>query len=171
MKQIKLGGQDKIKLIYYICGRLTKNELNENITAYIDNNNALSSLRLKVLENLKRSEYYASKGHLNLIINPLEEIEKQLQENDLYFPNIIKNNLIKIGLLNGIPREFASLTDAIDQRKEKDISKHWRLFGNYCMMLKTYFPEEGLTKGEKMVLDKWLNEYDRLKEIIANIKI
>ena len=169
MKQIKLDGQDKVRLIYYICGKLSKNELNENITSYVDDNNALKGLRLKVLENLKRSEYYAAKGHLNLIINPLEEIEKRLEENDLYFPNKIKNNLIKIGLLNGIPREFASLSDAIEQRREKDIFKHWRLFGNYCMMLKTYFPEEDLSKGEKMVLDKWLNEYNRLKEIITKL--
>lgn len=169
MKQIKLDSQEKVKLIYYICGKLSKNQLDENILAYVDNNNSVNGLRSKVLENLKRSEYYAAKGHLNLIINPLEEIEKQLQENNLYFPNKIKNNLIKIGLLNGIPREFASLSDAIDQRREKEISKHWRLFGNYCMMLKTYFPEEDLSKGEKMVLDKWLNEYNRLKEIITNL--
>ncbi|MBD3230434.1 MAG: hypothetical protein GF329_19800 [Candidatus Lokiarchaeota archaeon] len=156
----------KIELIYYVCGAHPKKDLKKEVKVWINNNPEIEKLRSDVIKDLRNAKTYAGKGIVHSMRVHLEEIENMLRNEDLIFPNKIKNEIIKIGLLNGVPREFKLLSDALDHDKKKEIFKHWKYFSSYVEMLKSYFYGPMLTKGENMVLNRWIGEYRRLKEII-----
>ncbi|MHA1269354.1 MAG: hypothetical protein ACTSPY_06155 [Candidatus Helarchaeota archaeon] len=163
-----INEHQKNELIMYICGKLSKSNLDRPTINYLEKNPQIESIRKKIIDNLTYAEYYAGKGIVNLIIKPLEEIESSFNEINLIFPENIKNRIIKIGLINGVPMEYQYLSNSIRTDDVKGIIKHWKFFSNYVIMLENYFGSSNLTKGETMVLDRWKNEYNRLKSVIKN---
>ena len=158
--------KEKEDLALYICGRLPKEKLNLAYITWLNQNPQVEEIRKNIIENIKYIEFYAGKGLVNLMIEPMEKSEKIFEDLKLAFPHNIKHKLLRIGLLNGVPRQHQSLIEAIAKRDINGINEHWKFFSNYVIMLKSHFNYPNLPKGEQMVLDKWLNEYVRLKEVV-----
>jgi len=160
--------KQKEMLIFYICGKLPFKKLDKDLKEWILETPEIEELRKKIIAHMEYAEFYASKGQVNLMNDPLTEIEKLLERNCLYFPEQIKNNLLIIGLMNGIPREYKNLIEAIEIRNVTGINKHWKLFSNYVDKLESMYKGQVIPKGTKMVLERWRNEYNRLLEIISD---
>ncbi|MHA1309777.1 MAG: hypothetical protein ACTSQO_02515 [Candidatus Helarchaeota archaeon] len=160
--------KQKEKLIYYICGKLPKKKLDREIKDFILETPEIEALRAKILENMEYIEAYAATGQVKLLENPLSDVERLLSNNGLYFPEFLKVELLKVGLLNGIPREYQQLTEAMEKRDALALTKHWKIFQDYIEQLALIFQKGNLNEGEDMVLSRWIDEYNRLKEVLSD---
>lgn len=160
--------KQKESLIYYLCGKLKRGKLDKEMKHFIKETPELEVLRAKIIEIVEYIEAYAATGQVQLMDQPLEDLDSLLSQNGLYVPDLFKNELVKIGLLNGIPREFQDLTEAMDQRNAIGIAKHWKTFQRYMERFAKIFQGGALDEGEKAVLGRWIDEYNKLKEVLAD---
>ncbi len=160
--------KQKEMLIYYICGKLPKKKLDKEVKEFINETPEIEALRAQIIEIMEYANAYAATGQVRLMETPLNDVERILENNGLYFPEKIKSELLKIGLLNGIPREYQQLTSAINDRNAFAITKHWKNFQDYVEQLARIFQVGNLDKGENMVLSRWIDEYNKLKEILSD---
>ncbi|MBD3229780.1 MAG: hypothetical protein GF329_16480 [Candidatus Lokiarchaeota archaeon] len=160
--------EKKEKLIYYLCNKLPRKKLDKEIKNFIKETPELEVLRAKILESMEYIEAYAATGQVRLMEQPLKDIDNLLRNYGLYLPEFLKNELLKIGLLNGIPREFEELKLAMENRSGIGVAKHWKIFQTYIEQFSLIFKEGDLNEGEKMVLSRWIDEYNRLKEVISD---
>ncbi len=158
------------QLSYYVCGKISEKNLDEYVRKNFLQIQEIKEIRRDVVENLQYAEYYAGKGLVNLLIKPIEDIEKLLKRINLFIPPTLKNNIIKIGLINGIPMEYKYLSMALNANDNIGIQQHWKFFSNYILMLDSYFGNNALSKGEMMVLERWKGEYFKLKNFFENRK-
>ncbi|MHA1270017.1 MAG: hypothetical protein ACTSPY_09555 [Candidatus Helarchaeota archaeon] len=160
--------KDKEMLIYYVCGKLTRKDLNKAVKEFIAETPEIETLRAKIIESMEYVEAYAATGQVKLMETPLNDIERLLSNNGLYFPEFLKNELLKIALLNGIPREYQSLVDAMEERNALAVTKHWKNFQDYIKELAIIFRVGDLNEGEDMVLSRWIDEYNKLKDVLSD---
>ena len=160
--------KQKEMLTYYVCGKLPWGKLDKEVKSFIKDTPEIDDFKEKIIESLSYIELSAAKGQVNLMGAPLIEINTLLEQYGLSFPAELRDNLMKIGLMNGVPMEFQQLSEALENRNAMAIAKHWKFFSNYVNTLESLFTEEELTKGAKKVLERWRKEYEIMEEIISD---
>ncbi|TFF88400.1 MAG: hypothetical protein EU549_03085 [Promethearchaeota archaeon] len=156
-------------IVYYLCGRISKDKLLLMHQKWIDKKPNLMEVKNNLTNLMEDMNQYASHGFLKAMLEVLEKIDNILSQVNLFFPEDLEDFYIKTGLLNGIPREYKFLREAMRNQHSVGIQKRWKLFSNYIIMLKSQFEDEQLTEGEKAVLDKWVAEYNNLIDRYPNL--